>query len=597
MPMIVDIETFDPLLTSKGPGVYRKDGFILGVGILCPEMNIRKYFPLKHTDTTRAEAMKNGEIIYDLLASDITKVTANGIYDFDWLINGYGFEVNGVWEDVIAREALLYPYHRSYALDNLSKMYGSVGKKEGGAEQVAEAMGFVCTKTKPVQTYFRHFTTAQIEEYALADLDETLFVYEKQQPLLKERGLLAINDMENNLTPLLIKMKKTGVRIDENRRQEAMNKILTDYNQGMRDFEKQYGVHDINFGSAKNMQFLFDKNHIEYGYTAKGNPCFDANMLGALKHPIGKEILRLKSLKTVLNNFVDGSLKEFQINGRIHPCHHATKKDDGGTVTGRFTCSHPNTQQIPSKEEKQGDLIRSCFIPEEGCWWGAPDFSQIEYRVLAHFATGPKSESLREEFRRNPKTDYHQLVMDLTGLSRKYAKNFNFGSIYFMGKKTMSEKFGFSMEECEKLTKQYYGAMPFIAPTRDAMMETARRRGYLKTVLGRQVLLSDDIRANRQEYKLVNYLIQGSAADIMKKGMVEAYNQGLFDVLTPHLTVHDELGVSVPKTREGLEAYKELIYTMEHAVTLDIPIMVDNDIGANWGSLEAVDLDEMILKL
>jgi DNA polymerase-1 len=261
------------------------------------------------------------------------------------------------------------------------------------------------------------------------------------------------------------------------------------------------------------------------------------------------------------------------------------RSDDHGTVTGRFACLDPNLQQIPAKKEKHGDLIRDILIPEDDCWYGAPDYSQIEYRILMHFASGPGAEEVRQKFINDPRTDYHQIVVDMTGLDRKHAKNFNFGSIYCMGKDTMRKKFGFSVEQCETLTEQYYGMMPFIKPTRNAIINTAKKRGYLRTVFGRRARVSQDIKASGGEYKLVNYLIQGSAADVMKKGMYDAYNAGVFNVLMPHITVHDELGVSVPKTTEGVEAYQELVHLMETCIKIDVPLHVDCDLGSSFGNL------------
>jgi DNA polymerase-1 len=180
--------------------------------------------------------------------------------------------------------------------------------------------------------------------------------------------------------------------------------------------------------------------------------------------------------------------------------------------------------------------------------------------------------------------------MDMTGLDRKHAKNFNFGTVYCMGKATMQAKFGFTAAQCDSLTTQYYDAMPFIKPTRNAIIATAKKRGYLKTILGRRARVSEDIRQSGKEYKLVNYLIQGSAADIMKLGMLRAYRAGVFDILTPHITVHDEMGLSIPKTKIGLEAYHECVDIMQNCVQLSVPLRVDDDFGSSWGDLiEAPD--------
>jgi len=380
-------------------------------------------------------------------------------------------------------------------------------------------------------------------------------------------------------------MRKQGIRVNELRRQEVSNELTQGYYESLHAFEKKYNCQGVNINSGTDLLTIFNKNGVPVIYTEKGNPSFSKESLSLVDHPITKEIEEIRGYKTVINNFVNGSLVDYQVNGRIHANFQPMRSDDHGTVTGRFACLDPNLQQIPAKKEKHGDLIRDILIPEDDCWYGAPDYSQIEYRILMHFASGPGAEEVRQKFINDPRTDYHQIVVDMTGLDRKHAKNFNFGSIYCMGKDTMRKKFGFSVEQCETLTEQYYGMMPFIKPTRNAIINTAKKRGYLRTVFGRRARVSQDIKASGGEYKLVNYLIQGSAADVMKKGMYDAYNAGVFNVLMPHITVHDELGVSVPKTTEGVEAYQELVHLMETCIKIDVPLHVDCDLGSSFGNL------------
>lgn len=581
--MVVDIETFDPLLSEMGPGVYRKDGYILGVALWQPSTGLKKYINLGHKNAPRGDI----ELLKSALSSDCTKVGANFIYDLDWMVNGPdALTVNGPLQDIQTRECLIDAYANSYSLDVLSLKYGSQGKHDDRIQRYCDAMGW---KDAP-QSHLWRMPFDIVEEYALGDVEETGIVYEKQEKVLEAEGLMTVLDMEMGLVPLLVQMKKIGIRVDEKRRQEVADTLTAEYYAGMKLFEAAYGPTNLN--SNDDLTRIWKQLGIPIITTAAGNPSFKAEVLGLVDHPIGHEIIRLKGYKTVINNYINGSLVEHQINGRIHANFYPMRKDDGGTVTGRFACVKPNLQQIPSKEEKHGGLIRSCFIPEEGCFFGAPDYSQIEYRLLVHFATGAGSDEIRAEFNRNPRTDYHKLVMSMTGLDRKHAKNFNFGTVYCMGKKTMRMKFGFTAEECDRLTDQYYSAMPFVKPTRDAIINTVKKRGYVKTILGRRARTSPRIRDEGSEYKLVNYLIQGSAADVMKKGMYDAYKAGVFDYLPAHISVHDELGISVQKDKAHVEAYKELIHIMEGCVKLDIPLRVDGDLGPNWGDVEeGTDLD------
>lgn len=576
--MVVDIETYDPGLQEHGSGVYRKDGYIIGIAIYQPGA-MKEYFHL-----LGEKKASNTEKLKEILSTPITKVGANFIYDVDWIQNWLGLRVNGRLEDVQSRECLIDAYSYSYSLDNIAKKYGLPGKEDAEIKAYCASRGW----TGAPQTHLYRMPEDVVARYALGDVQVTGDIFERQQAILDREELNTVNDLECGLVPLLVDMRRNGIRVNEQKRQQVSDKLITEYKIEQAAFDKKYGPANVN--SPSDLTSIFKAEGIPIATTDKGNASFKSEILNGLDHPIGREIVKLRTYKTIVNNFVEGSLVEYQINGRIHATFYPLRKDEGGTVTGRFACQDPNLQQIPAKKEKHGSLIRDIFEPEEDCFYGAPDYSQIEYRLLVHFATGPGSEEVRKKFNDNPRTDYHQYVMDMTGLDRKHAKNFNFGTVYCMGKATMQAKFGFTAAQCDTLTTQYYDAMPFIKPTRNAIIATAKKRGYLKTILGRRARVSEDIRRSGKEYKLVNYLIQGSAADIMKLGMLRVYRAGVFDILTPHITVHDEMGLSIPKTKISLEAYHECVDIMQNCVQLSVPLRVDDDFGSSWGNLiEAPD--------
>lgn len=588
--LIVDIETYDPELSEMGSGVYRKDGYVLGVALYDPQTKYKRYVNLRHKGITESEKAENMRYLENILATNSIKVGANFLYDLDWLENGEGMnlKVNGKYQDVQSRECLLDAYAGSYSLDTLSKKYGFEGKHDQEIIDWCNARGLKGAPQKYL--YMMPFDIA--ERYALGDVEETDKVFMAQEPEIMGQGLDQILNIEMGLYPLLLQMRRTGIRVNESRRQQVGEELTNEYYETLSRFETKYDCKGININSGSDLLAVFNKHGIPVIYTAKGNPSFSKESLSLVGHEITSDIEEIRGYKTVINNFVNGSLLDYQVNGRIYANFQPMRSDDHGTVTGRFACLNPNLQQIPAKKEKHGPLIRDILIPEEGCWYGAPDYSQIEYRILMHFASGPGADEVRKMFINDATTDYHQVVVDMTGLDRKHAKNFNFGSIYCMGKDTMRKKFGFSVEQCEALTEQYYTMMPFIKPTRNAIINTAKRRGFLRTVLGRRARVSQEIKEHGAEYKLVNYLIQGSAADVMKKGMYDAYNAGVFNVLTPHITVHDELGVSVPQTVEGIEAYQELVDIMENCIKIDVPLHVDCDLGYSFGNLkENVSLD------
>lgn len=585
--IVVDLETYDPLLVEMGSGIYRQDCKTLGVAVVT-DTGFRKYYDFGHVGCTDFDYQKNKEEVQSILANNVPKLGHNFMYDLDFLVTLEGMTVNGVLEDTQIRESLLDAYAKHYDLDTLAKKYGGVGKRTSKVDIICERNGW---KGAP-QSHLWRMTAEDVKDYALGDTDATLFVWERQRKQLEEENLLDLYKLECRLTRPLQKMKRLGLRIDRSKRQQVSLALRKEYKEKMDQFSKQYGT--INLNSSADLTRVFKIENIDLFLTAKGNPSFAHDILVGIDHPVAKTILDLKGIKTVLNNYVDGAFVEHDVGGRIHSTFYPVVRDDGGTVTGRFSCKNPNLQQVPSKEEKHGPLIREIFISEEDCDYLKIDYSQIEYRILAHYAVGPKAIELKNNFINNPDADYHEYVCQLTSLGRKYAKNLNFGSIYCMGTNTMSSKFGWTLEHATEIANQYFEAMPFIKPTRDLIIEKAKQRGYVKTILGRRARLTDSMRSRAgqrgQEYKLVNYLMQGSAADIMKAAMVMADEAGIFDVMPCHITVHDELGCSKPRTKEGTEAAKELKHIMETTVGLSVPIKAVPELGPNWGDTKEIEL-------
>jgi len=223
-------------------------------------------------------------------------------------------------------------------------------------------------------------------------------------------------------------------------------------------------------------------------------------------------------------------------------------------------------------------MAREPFVPLPGHKWMKIDYSQIEYRFTAHFALGEGSDAVRAKYNDDPNTDYHQIIIDLTGLKRRFAKNLNFGVAYGMGARHMADYFQWELQYCYDILDIYHSRAPYIKTTSDKVQQIALRRGYIKTFLNRRSHLVD----KKKAYTMFCRLTQGSAADLMKKAMVDTYEAGVYDVLPLHLTVHDELDTSVPPTMEGVEAVLELQHIMENCITLDVPIIADIEFGNSW---------------
>jgi DNA polymerase-1 len=254
------------------------------------------------------------------------------------------------------------------------------------------------------------------------------------------------------------------------------------------------------------------------------------------------------------------------------------------------------------------------FLPEDGELWESQDESQEEFRIFAHYAIGEGAEDLREQYRNNASLDLHQWTADYTGVPRKIAKAINFGSMYGMGVHKLAIQLGLPVPppwpdradaiadrehinaivkhrdfirdnyEVGKLFYGYHDKFKCMKATSKEAEKRCKARGYAKTLLGRQrpLYLED-------AWNALNTAVQGTGGDIMKLWLVKAYEAGLFEVLTPLLTVHDEIDVSKPQTKEGQEAADELQQIGETCIDLQVPLKVDKSHGPNWA--EVVDYE------
>ena len=258
------------------------------------------------------------------------------------------------------------------------------------------------------------------------------------------------------------------------------------------------------------------------------------------------------------------------------------------TTSFRFSSVSFNSQQIPSKggftangvEFSFPKLTRALFTASKGCVFGKIDYGQIEYRLICNIACGEAGEEVRRQYAENPHMDFHQYVVDLTGLSRKYAKNMSFGVSFGMGLPSMAENFGWTMEKAEEISEAYHRHMPFVAPTLALVGDVAKQRGYIKTVYGSHARLPDP----KKSYTMLNRYTQGSGAECLKASIVQAYKEGIWERLKVSNTVHDELGMPyVPVTEQGVLDLYRMAEIMRTAIpTLRVPLEASPEIGSDW---------------
>ena len=596
----VDIESKDPQLVEKGTGVYRKDGYPIGVSL--SNGDISKYYPLRHPDTTEEERQRNLLYLKAQLSRSNGKVFANAMYDLDWLINSEGMQIGGKWHDVQVAEPLLDEYRKSYSLNSLSEKYLGDHKKDDSPVRYAKERGWIGSSEKGAANYFWRMPYEVIKEYAEQDTRLTIKIFQKQQEELKKQFLLGLYEMEMSVFPMLVQMKRVGVRVDEKKLIKT-GLELSDLKFDLQEDLNELAGFEVNANSARHLEKIFIKQNIPIVYKEptenmyakgvfRGNPSFEKKILQRVEHSIAKKILEFRHISTLLSMFLQ-PYPELMVDGRLHCQFNPLRSDDYGTVSGRFSSSNPNLQQVSGKMEEDyihsdseilnGLVIRKLFIPEENCDWMKYDWSQIEYRLIAHYAQGEGSDLIRQRYTEDPNTDYHDEMGKMAGLQdRKIVKTLNFGAAYGMGWAKMASQYGWDPTEAQAIYEMYHKKVPFVKETSGRVGQKAKSVGYIRTLLGRRARLASPDKA----YVMFNRLIQGSAADLMKKAMSDAYKAGVFNVLYPHLTVHDELDVSKPKTKEGDEAAKELKHIMETCVKLRVPIIASCECGPSWGELE-----------
>lgn len=616
----IDTETYDPELMEAGPGWGRGIGHIVGVSI-ATDCGFKCYYPVRHT--VNPEDNLDPQTVFNYLRVQLgrahqVKVGANLTYDIGWL-KQEGVKVVGKKLDVQFAEALI-DEEAPISLEALGQKYLALGKESSLMYSwLADAYG-----GKPNGTQRKNIWRCPptlVGAYAESDAALPLAIIKQQWHYLEKYNLLEVFSIECRLIDLLVDMRFKAVRVDLDKANKAHDDLIVIERNHQIILNEQCGF-NVNVGSAPSLAKAFDKFGIPYQKTAKGSPSFTADFLRSVTHPLAKEVSRVRQVQKARSTFIDNYILKKNVNGRLYGSFHPLKGDSGGTVSGRFASSDPNLQNLPARDPELGPLIRGCFVPDfEDKAWRAFDYSSIEYRFLAHYAVGQGADHVRSVFNNDPFADYHQIVCDMVndltgiGLKRKPAKTINFGLVYGMGLLKLVASLGLSEAEGKNLIENYFAALPYVKQTLEHYGSLTGREGYIATVLGRRSHFNNYVPStrggrdcqplpyeqavaaygNRIErvglHKAVNRLLQGSAADLMKKAMVDCYDSGLFgNGLMPCMTIHDELDWSDPCEPWSEDQFREIRHVMETAIpNLKVPIIVACDRGPSWGEAEEVE--------
>ena len=621
----IDLETRDPDLKKLGSGAITGNGEVVGIAVAVDGW--KGYFPIAHEIGPNLDRKKVLDWFTDVCSSPATKIFHNAMYDVCWIRN-LGIKINGLIVDTMIAASLIDENRFSYTLNTMSWAYLNKGKNEARLIEAAKERGL------DAKADMWRLPAMEVGSYAEQDASLTLELWQKFKKIIIEDDLQNVFNLETDLFPCLVDMRFLGVRVDVEKANQLKTALAIKEENLLQQIKIETGV-DIQLMAARSIAPLFDKLNLSYSKTEKsGEPSFTKNFLVTHKHPVVRMIAEARKINKVRTTFIDSIIKH-EHKGRIHADINQIRSDDGGTVTGRFSYSNPNLQQIPARDPDTGPLIRSLFIPEEGCKWGTFDYSQQEPRLVAHYALKfelPSVNDIADSYENDPSTDFHKIVAEMADIPRSQAKTINLGLFYGMGKAKLMNELDLTKDKADDLFKKYHDRAPFVKQLMNKVMNAALNKGQIKTLLerrcrfpkyepilkgsdwGKYIPAEDEERMKELQemgpvlidfegnvikekdgkpkknywhnnptrraftYKALNKLIQGSAADMTKRAMVNLYKEGYL----AHIQIHDELDFSI-ESKDQADKIKKI---MEQAVDLEVPNKVDYESGPNWGEIK-----------
>jgi DNA polymerase I-like protein with 3'-5' exonuclease and polymerase domains len=588
----IDLETKDPNLNIRmGSGSVVGVGEVVGVSVATEDFCA--YYPFAHEGGGNMDRKMIIKWLTAVLKTPSDKIFHNAMYDVCWL-RAMGLKINGRIIDTMIAAALCDENRLRYDLNGCGRDYVGKGKDESALYEAAKSWG-----VDPKAEMYK-LPAMYVGAYAERDAQLTLELWQELKKEIIHQDIQSIFKMEMELFPCLVDMRFLGVRVNQEQAAKEKETLVEQEKKMLGEVLVSTGI-DVQIWAARSIAKVFDKLGLPYERTIKTQaPSFTKNFLAHHPHNVVKCIAKAREINKAHTTFIDTILKHSQ-KGRIHAEINQLRSEGGGTVTGRFSMNNPNLQQVPARNKELGPRIRSLFIPEEKCTWGCFDYNQQEPRLVVHYASLQNLYGVDEvvESYRNEDADFHKIVADMADIPRKQAKTINLGLFYGMGKNKLQAELGVSKLQAEDLFRTYHDRVPFVKQLMDATMKRAQDSGKIRTLLGRlcrfhlwepnqfgihkalphdQALLEHGPGIRRAyTYKALNRLIQGSAADMTKKAMIDLHKEGII----PHIQVHDELDISVKDDKEA----KQIVQIMETSVELEVPNKVDYEAGSNWGNI------------
>lgn len=634
----IDTETNDRgLQNGTGPGWVHGDGWLSGVSWAFEqgEEICAGYAPIRHPDTP-------GCFDHDLVIAWLEDVCArcvvvfqNGAYDLGWT----GIRPTRRYHDTQAMAVMIDENRDAYNLDAICEWLGIPGKDESLLREAVLAHGGQPT-ARGVKEFMHKLPARYVGPYAEQDAVSTLSAFLRMDPMIDGQDLREAYNLETDLAPHVLNMRARGMPISVDRAEQ--NQALLRQHEARELAEvtrilahrRAVTIDDVR--SPRWLEHTFTELGVRFPRTAKtGQGSFDKEFLEGCSHPVAQHIAQARRLHDGAEKFIGTYILGHLHMGRLHAEVHQLRSEEGGTRTYRFSYSNPPLQQMnraePDKTDPNhkdyiegfidvGTMIRECFIPEAGEVISAPDYSQQEYRRIVHYASLldlPKADEAVHYYHTDPKPDYHNLVVSMTGLTRKKAKDANFAKAFGAGIPKFALMTGMSEEEAREVMQTYDEQLPFVSAFAEKAKNMAEKKGYVRLSDGRRCRFdqweaawipkdewnegraagklmtpcSIEEARRRQEdpdhpwrgkrlrragvHKAGNRVIQGSAAVQTKRALLACAREGHL----PMLQMHDELVFSNSSERDAARQ-AEIMETVE---TLRVPVAVDLESGPDWG--------------
>jgi DNA polymerase I-like protein with 3'-5' exonuclease and polymerase domains len=599
----VDIETCDPDLLNTGPGVRRK-GFIAGIGFAI-EDGPGFYLPIAHQGGDNMDPVQVLNYYRDQAKTFTGDIAGTNLtYDLDFLAEvGIEFSSAKWFRDIQVAEPLLDELQDRYNLNAIAQRYGLGGKEQTLMKEAADAYGLKGRLGANIWKLPARF----VADYGIQDCFLPLQILRKQERRIDEEGLWDIYNLESRVLPVLLKMRRRGVRFSHDRLDHVERWSVEEERKALGIVRQETGI-NISVGDVW-APGPFVRALKEIGVTpprtAKtGKDSVTAELLASIDHPAAAAMARARKVNKLRSTFV-ASIRNYAIGDRIHCVLNQLRRekdtgDLGGAAYGRLSSEHPNMQQQPARDPEMGPLWRSVYIPDEGGLWARCDYSQQEPRLLTHYAELCRLRGAKEaadHYRNDPNADNHQMMADLTGLPRLQAKNIFLGLCYGMGSAKLAQELGLPTKwifsrrwgrmievagpEAKAVLDQFNRRAPYVKALAAKCETEADSKGYIRTLLGRRCRFPEKENGGWDwTHKAGNRLIQGGGADQTKAAMIAADEEGFL----LQLQVHDELDQTVGSEAEAVELAK----IMREVVTLRVPTRVDPETGPSWGELTKV---------